>query len=224
LEQASWSVNTSIIHDIGQFQPRHLTVTVPTGGVSQQLTRNDWLSPDFQDAIESPASPTSAMYSPSEQNHTYQLPTYPFDDAPMDWKPAVMEEDTKPQAMYNPFAIDTKQALATIPITVDPQAISGEGASPPTYSSHTPKARSAHRKAIEEKSSIKRKNAEHRLSQAITNRLGGTFIPGLANQLNQAAELLEQDGERLRKLEEENRILRSRISGTPIDIKHPISH
>jgi hypothetical protein len=55
----------------------------------------------------------------------------------------------------------------------------------------SPKQRAAHRKAIEEKSSLKRKHAEQRLSKAVTARLGGTFVPGLANQMNQAAEIIE---------------------------------
>jgi len=67
----------------------------------------------------------------------------------------------------------------------------------------SPKERTAHRKAIEEKSSMKRKLAEQRLSRAITSRLKGTFVPGLANQMNRAAEIIERDAERIEALEAE---------------------
>jgi len=223
-DSAHWGAGSHVIHDIQQFQPRQLTVTVPTG--YQQNAPDDWLSPDFPDSALSP-SDTSGTFSPAEADATYTLPTYPFDDTKMDWKPAVIMDDEMKPNMYDPYALDnTSHSQPTVPITVDPQMISGDGASPPTYAGHSPtKVRSAHRKAIEEKSSIKRKNAEQRLSHAITARLGGTFVPGLANQLNQAAELLELDDAKIRRLEEENRVLRSRVGGGfPVDVKHPIKY
>lgn len=75
-------------------------------------------------------------------------------------------------------------------------------------SSMSPKQRAAHRKAIEEKSSMKRKLAEQRLSKAVTSRLGGTFVPGLANQMNQAADIIEKDARTIQALEAEIHRLR----------------
>jgi len=77
----------------------------------------------------------------------------------------------------------------------------------------TKNQRAAHRKAIEEKSSMKRKLAEQRLSKAVTSRLGGTFVPGLANQMNQAADIIEKDGRIIQALEAE--LNRLRKSGNP---------
>lgn len=88
-------------------------------------------------------------------------------------------------------------------------------------STMSPKERQAHRKAIEEKSSLKRKNAEQRLSRAITARLGGTFVPGLANQMNQAAEIIESDAIRIKALEDEINRLNKITGNADAHFKYP---
>ena len=138
------------------------------------------------------ADPLNSALSPSDSEQGLPLYTFPSDSmAGVEWKGHVMipDSDMKTEEMYDPFNVEASDYKHAVPITVDPQAITSESASPPGYG--TTKVRSAHRRAIEEKSSVKRKTAEHRLSNAISVRLGGTFVPGLANQLNQAAELLE---------------------------------
>jgi len=82
----------------------------------------------------------------------------------------------------------------------------------------TPRQRAAHRKAIEEKSSMKRKLAEQRLSKAVTTRLGGTFVPGLANQMNQAADIIERDAQTIQALEAE--LNRLRKSNSDVQMKY----
>jgi len=164
--------------------------------------------------------PLNSALSPSDSEQGLPLYTFPSDSmAGVEWKGHVMipDSDMKTEEMYDPFNVETRDYKHAVPITVDPQAITSEAASPPGYG--TTKVRSAHRRAIEEKSSVKRKNAEHRLSNAISVRLGGTFVPGLANQLNQAAELLEQDDSKIRQLEDENRMLRARLQNSHIDVK-----
>jgi len=83
----------------------------------------------------------------------------------------------------------------------------------------SPKERTAHRKAIEEKSSMKRKLAEQRLSRAITSRLGGTFVPGLANQMNQAADIIERDAQTIQALEAEVKRLRGSVNDVQMKFK-----
>jgi len=208
-------------HHSSSNPPFATTLTIPDRNV------NDWLSAAPHDNISnlSPSDNTlNSALSPSDSEQGLPLYTFPSDSmAGVEWKGHVMipDSDMKTEEMYDPFNVETSDYKHAVPITVDPQAISSESASPPGYS--TTKVRSAHRRAIEEKSSVKRKNAEHRLSNAISVRLGGTFVPGLANQLNQAAELLEQDESKIRQLEDENRMLRARLQNCHTDVKGPRS-
>jgi hypothetical protein len=142
-------------------------------------------------------SPADTLMSPGSDASV--LPTYGSSEADpsgyQDNKLTIPEDDFLSVPMFNPFggATEPQQAGQGPVVTVDPLQLSTNEKSAHDLFAQPgqTKPRSAHRKAIEEKSSIKRKNAEHRLVTAISNRLGGTFVPGLANQLNQAAELLE---------------------------------
>lgn len=135
----------------------------------------------------------------SPMSDAAMLPSYGANDFDgtnfQDFKISVGEDDhiSRPP-QFNPFVAQGYEAQTATQgplVTVDPLQLTAGEKNPEFSPNGTPKQRSAHRKAIEEKSSVKRKKAEHRLVTAISTRLGGTFVPGLANQLNQAAELLE---------------------------------
>lgn len=142
-------------------------------------------------------SPLTDGISPQQSSQEpFVLPSYGrsvISNNNNDWQPKSLDP-TMFQMDYN--TTDTmrkEQFQSSSPIGAETGKMMLDFPSSPTISTThmTAKQRTAHRKAIEEKSSLKRKNAEQRLSRAITTRLGGTFVPGLANQMTQAAEIIE---------------------------------
>jgi hypothetical protein len=130
-------------------------------------------------------SPSSPILSPCNSDELLSPPSYPHSNAildgrPHDWKTDIPDVGIAPMKIFSAPSYE-------MPVDDDQDMTYEPNYHPPSGG----KVRSPHRKAIEEKSSMKRKQAEQRLSQIITRRLGGTFVPGLANQLNHAAELLE---------------------------------
>lgn len=139
------------------------------------------------------------LYSPSSDGMSQsfnQLPSYGSSlldggNASNDWtkidpnlyNPGLSPSEPSPQLQFE--KLDSEDSEVKI------KDLSAHHSHHSVTTNMNPRQRQAHRKAIEEKSSLKRKLAEQRLSKAVTSRLGGTFVPGLANQMNQAADIIE---------------------------------
>jgi len=162
-------------------------------------------------------SPSSPILSPCNSDELLSPPSYPHSNAildgrPHDWKTDIPDVGIAPMKIFSAPSYE-------MPVDDDQDMTYEPNYHPPSGG----KVRSPHRKAIEEKSSMKRKQAEQRLSQIITRRLGGTFVPGLANQLNHAAELLEKDDKKIRDLEEENRRLRQHYQEVDVKVRQRLN-
>jgi len=206
-DQSSWSSGNFVHPDpavdnsydsVMAPPPATLTLTVPGNG---SYTANSLLY-----------SPSSDGYPQSHSQEQYTLPNYGstfMDDNSSNNNDFNKEWPVKTDpALYN----STLSPSETSPKSTFDAEVKIKGMSPspqPAATSNmSPRQRAAHRKAIEEKSSMKRKQAEQRLSRAITSRLGGTFVPGLANQMNQAADIIERDSKTIQALEAELHRLR----------------
>jgi len=203
-EQSSWTSGNFVHPDpaadnsydsVMAPPPATLTLTVPGNG---SYTANSLLY-----------SPSSDGYPQSQGQEQYSLPSYGgslLDGGNNNGWPVKLDPALSP--LYNSKLSPSEPSpKAHFDSSYDAEVkIKDMSPSPQQQaatSNMSPKQRAAHRKAIEEKSSMKRKLAEQRLSRAITNRLGGTFVPGLANQMNQAADIIERDSRTIQMLEAE---------------------
>lgn len=204
-ESSAWIPNGSFVHTDPAVDNSHDSVMAP---------------PPTSLSLSVPGNgmyPSNMLYSPSSDGYpqsqdAYSLPSYSSSilDASNtnDWSkldPALYSANLSPSE---------PSPLPRFDSVPEPE-VKFKASSPAPHlvstSNMSSKERQAHRKAIEEKSSMKRKNAEQRLSRAITTRLGGTFVPGLANQMNQAADIIERDFQVIQALEAE--VARLRKSG-----------
>jgi len=178
-------------------------------------------------------SPASDGFSQSQLSDSYPLPSYGnslmddhADNVFPKLDPALQSASLSPsETMKTQFEGNEKtERFGSIGREVktkylSPSATQSSHSSTSSNVNMSPKQRAVHRKQIEEKSSLKRKQAEHRLSRAISSRLNGTFIPGLANQLNQAADIIEKDTQTILSLEAEIKQLRAQTANADVQRK-----
>jgi len=215
----SWDTLPPISTTLGEndaYEPAKPNLTLPQEG--QVKVYNFPAESEHDSWGLMTSTPTTSLLSPFGSDDG-MLPSY--NSANIDgstvnnWKTRIPDDvGVAPGSIFPPQRADQLS-----PIKDDEDQMMLDSNSPPDYHHNGNKPRSAHRKAIEEKSSQKRKNAEQRLSTIITRRLGGTFVPGLANQLNHAADMLHKDERRIAMLEEENQRLRQQIGGD-VKVRH----